>query len=145
MYIKKILLIIALLGLVGLAGFSYYIYDVIFSSNTAFSEETVDIYIPTGASFAEVREELYPYLEDGEEFEQVAQKKGYPNNIKAGRFILKRGMSNNDIINTLRSTNEPVWVTFNNQERLEDLAGRICKSLSQAERGFWDSVYVLRW
>ena len=125
MYIKKILLIIALLGIVGLAGFSWYIYDVIFSSNTAFSEETVDVYIPTGATYPEVSTILEPYLENKEEFDVVAQKKGYTGNIKAGRFILKKGMNNNEIINTLRSTNEPVWVTFNNQERLEDLAGRI--------------------
>lgn len=125
MYIKKILLIIALLGLAGLAGFSYYIYNVIFDANTAFEEQTVEIYIPTGSTYEEVRERLQPLLEDEEEFNLVAQKKGYTNNVKAGRFILRKGMSNNDIINTLRSTNEPVWVTFNNQERLEDLAGRI--------------------
>ena len=34
-------------------------------------------------------------------------------------------MNNNDTVNVLRSTNVPVWVTFNNQERLEDLAGRV--------------------
>ena len=38
-------------------------------------------------------------------------------------------MNNNEIVNTLRSTNEPVWVTFNNQERLEDLAGRIASQI----------------
>lgn len=129
MYIKKILLIIALLGLVGLAGFSWYIYDVIFSPNTAFSEETVDIYVPTGSTYTEVRSLLMPYLENQEEFDIVAQKKGYTNNIKAGRFILKKGMNNNEIVNTLRSTNEPVWVTFNNQERLEDLAGRVASQI----------------
>lgn len=125
MYIKKILLIITLLGLVGLAGFSFYIYKVIFDANTAFKEETVDIYVPTGATYAQVKDQLQPLLEDEEEFDLVAQKKGYINNVKAGRFILKRGMNNNDIVNTLRSTNAPVWVTFNNQERLEDLAGRV--------------------
>ena len=129
MYIKRILIIIALLGIVGLAGFSWYIYNVIFTPNTAFSEATVDIYIPTGATYPEVKERLEPYLEDEEEFDIVAQKKGYINNIKAGRFILRQGMNNNEIINTLRSTNEPVWVTFNNQERLEDLAGRIASQI----------------
>ena len=138
MYIKKILVVIALLGLVGLAGFSYYIYDVIFSSNTAFSEETVDVYIPTGASYSRVRQELAPYLEDEQEFDLVAEKKGYVSNIRPGRFILKKGMSNNDIINTLRSTNEPVWVTFNNQERIEDLAGRISGQIEA------DSISLLK-
>lgn len=129
MYIRKILLIIALLGLVALGGFSWYIYNVIFSPNTAFSEESVEVFIPTGSTYANAKEILQPYLEDGEEFDLIAQKKGYSNNVKAGRFILRKGMSNNDIINTLRSTNEPVWVTFNNQERLEDLAGRIASQI----------------
>lgn len=129
MYIKKILLIIALLGIVGLAGFSWYIYNVIFSPNTSFSEETVEIFIPTGANYSQVQERLEPYLEDVREFETVAQKKGYIKNVKAGRFILRKGMNNNEIVNTLRSTNEPVWVTFNNQERIEDLAGRIASQI----------------
>lgn len=138
MYIKKILVVIALLGIVVLAGFSWYIYDVIFSSNTSFSEETVEVFVPTDANYSQVQELLEPYVEDLNEFNIVAQKKGYINNIKAGRFILKKGMNNNEIINTLRSTNEPVWVTFNNQERLEDLAGRIA---SQIEA---DSIALLK-
>ncbi|WP_029034683.1 endolytic transglycosylase MltG [Salinimicrobium terrae] len=140
MYIKKILLIIALLGILGLAGFSWYIYDIIFSSNTAFSEETVEVYVPTGATYPQVLELLEPYLENEEEFEVVAQKKGYVDNIKAGRFILKKGMNNNEIINTLRSTNEPVWVTFNNQERLEDLAGRIASQIEADSTDLLESM-----
>ena len=38
-------------------------------------------------------------------------------------------MSNNDIINTLRSKNLPVRVSFNNQESLFHLAGRIAEQL----------------
>ncbi|MEG9326364.1 endolytic transglycosylase MltG [Salinimicrobium catena] len=137
MYIKKILLAIALLGLIVLGGFSYYVYDVIFSPNTTFSEEQVDVYIPTNATYAQVREQLKPLLKDPADFDLVAGKKGYTQNIKAGRFILKKGMNNNEMINTLRSRNVPVWVTFNNQERLEDLAGRIS---SQIEA---DSIQIL--
>ncbi|GAB2776065.1 endolytic transglycosylase MltG [Salinimicrobium soli] len=125
MYIKKILVAIALLGIVGLAIFSYYIYDVIFLPNTTFSEEKAEVLIPTDATYPEVRQLLEPLLDDLKEFDLVAGKKGYTTNVKAGRYILKKGMSNNEIINTLRSRNVPVWVTFNNQERLEDLAGRI--------------------
>lgn len=140
MYIKKILVIIALLGIVVLAGFSWYIYDVIFSSNTSFSEETVEVFVPTGASYSEVQELLEPYLEDVNEFNIVAQKKGYVNTVKAGRFILKKGMNNNEIVNTLRSTNEPVWVTFNNQERLEDLAGRIASQIEADSASLMESM-----
>ncbi|HCO83089.1 MAG TPA: aminodeoxychorismate lyase, partial [Arenibacter sp.] len=52
-------------------------------------------------------------------------KKGYSTNIKAGKYAIKKGMSNNDIVNSLRSGNIPVKVAFNNQENLADLAGRI--------------------
>ena len=38
-------------------------------------------------------------------------------------------MNNNDIVNALRSKNIPVKVAFNNQERLEDLAGRIAAQI----------------
>src|SRR5690606_26739062 len=43
-------------------------------------------------------------------------------------FRLKKGMNSNDIINALRQ-NVPVNVSFNNQERLEDFAGRIATQI----------------
>lgn len=146
MYIKKILVAVALLGIVGLGIFSWYIYDVIFSSNTAFAEETAEVYIPTDATYAEVREQLMPLLENVEEFDLVAQKKGYVNNLKAGKYILQKGMNNNELINSLRSKNVPVWVSFNNQERLEDLAGRIASQIeadsTELLRAMKDSAYL---
>jgi UPF0755 protein len=137
MYIKKILLIIALLGLVVLGIFSYNIYNSIFSSNTAFKEATTTVYILTGAKYSAVRDTLKPLLKDLESFDVVAEKKGYYRNIKAGKYILKKNMNNNDIVNALRSKNVPVKVIYNNQERLEDLAGRISAQIEA------DSVSLL--
>lgn len=125
MYIKKIILAIALLGLIGMAIFSYKVYDLVFAPNTEFEDEKVAVFIPTGASYSEVREQLEPLLKNINEFDMVAEKKGYTSNIKAGKYSLRKEMNNNEIVNALRSGNEPVWVTFNNQERLVDLAGRI--------------------
>lgn len=147
MYIKKILLAIVLLGVVGLAIFTYHIYQVIFSENTSFEEQTVAVYVPTDAGYPEVREILAPLVEDIEGFEMVAEKKGYVNNIKAGKFLLRKGMSNNDIVNALRSQNQPVAVVFNNQERLEDLAGRISTQIEADSASLVevmkDSVFLL--
>lgn len=125
MYIKKILVAIALIGLVAMGIFAYYVYTTIFSPNTAFNNEKAHVYIPSTATAEDVIKELQPLLKDVESFEAVARKKEYFNNIKAGHFIITRGMNNNDIINTIRSRNIPVFVKFNNQERLEDLAGHI--------------------
>ncbi len=125
MYIKKILWIIALIGLVLLGIFSYSVYNSIFSPNTKFEENTKAMYVPTGASYQMVLDSLRPLVEDLSSFDVVAQKKGYSAKVKAGKYILKKNMNNNDLVNVLRSQNTPVSVVFNNQERLEELAGRI--------------------
>ena len=129
MYLKKILLTVVFLGLVGMAGFSYYVYQNIFTPNTGFNNPQANIFIPTGATFKMVQEELSPLLKDMSTFITVAQRKGYVSNIKAGHFIIKKGSNNNEIINSIRSGNTPVTIKFNNQERLENLAGHLAKQI----------------
>lgn len=125
MYIKKILWAVALIGLVVAGYFAYYVYSAMFAPNTAFNNEEAYIYVPTDASYAEVREQLQPLLEDIEKFDALAERKKYNTNIKAGKFKIEKGMNNNDIINSIRSNNLPIKVIFNNQPTLEDLAGRV--------------------
>lgn len=129
MYIKKILLAIALIGLVIAGYFAYFVYNAMLKPNTAFNNETAYIYIPTNATYTEVREQLEPLLKDIDSFDALAIQKKYTTNIKAGRFPVKKGMSNNDIINSIRSNNLPIKLSFNNQERIEDLAGRIAQQI----------------
>jgi UPF0755 protein len=62
-------------------------------------------------------------------FEQIAKRKGYLSNIRGGKYAIEKGMNNNDIVNTLRNRNMPVKVSFNNQETLADLAGRISQQI----------------
>lgn len=129
MYFKKILWAIALIGLVIMAGFSYYVYTSVFVSNTAFNNDEAHVYIPTGAKFKDVMNEMRPLLDNAISFEAVANRKGYPANVKSGHYIIKKGMNNNDIINTIRSKNIPIYVKFNNQERLENLAGHLSRQI----------------
>jgi len=125
MYLKKILWIVSVAGLLIAACFSYYIYSVMFSPNTAFQNETAYVFISSDASFEDVQLDLSPLLKDVESFSALARQKKYDRNIKAGRYRIASDMTNNDIINSLRSGNLPVRVSFNNQNSLEDLAGRI--------------------
>src|SRR5690606_39423493 len=115
MYIKKILLAVALLGVIIGGIIVYNIYTSIFSPNTAFNNDTADVYIPTNATFDEVKERLTPLLKNMNSFETVAEKKGYISNVKAGKYEIEKGMNNNDIINTLRNQNLPLNLSFNNQ------------------------------
>ena len=129
MYIKRILLIIALFGLVVLGYFSYKIYNNIFDSNTIFESDRVTLYIPTGATYSMVLDSLRPHLKDLESFDAVARKKDYPNRVKPGKFVIEKNANNNTLTNVLRTGNKPVQVVFNNQERLENLAGRISRQI----------------
>lgn len=137
MYIRRILWTIALLGLLAGGIFSYMVYNALLAPNTRFEAATAYVYIPTNASFQEVTTLLNPLLENSDSFRAVARRKKYDENIKAGKYALARGMNNNEIINSLRSRNIPVSVSFNNQETLADLAGRIASQLEA------DSVSLL--
>ncbi len=125
MYIKKILLLIVLIGLVIGGLFAYKVYGAIFTPNTKFNNDEAYFYISSDASFEEVRTSLEPLLADMASFEQLAKQKGYISNIKGGKYTIKKGMNNNEIINSLRSNNISITLVFNNQETLANLAGRI--------------------
>ncbi|MDH3697469.1 MAG: endolytic transglycosylase MltG [Flavobacteriaceae bacterium] len=125
MYTKRLVLLVLIIGLVLCAGFAYMVYNALLSPNTNFEESQVTVYIPTGSTMENVLEIMEPYLENSDTFYQVARRKKYDQNIKAGKYVLIKGMNNNDLINTIRSQNSPVSVSFNNQETLASLAGRI--------------------
>lgn len=125
MYLKKVLWAAALVGLLVCGFIAYQIYSAIFSPNTQFNNDEAFVYIASDATFADVTENLKPLVKDLSTFEAVAERKGYTANIKGGKYAIKKGMNNNDIVNSLRSKNIPVKVSFNNQESVAALAGRI--------------------
>ncbi len=132
--IKKIAFIVFILAIIG-AIIGYQFYQKIYGENVV---KTTDIYIPTGSDFDSLTKIVQPYIKNGESFAWVAEKKSYQNNIRAGKFKITEGMSNDALINHLRSgKQETVNVTFNNQDTFEKLAGRIA---SQIEA---DSVALL--
>lgn len=146
MYIKRILVAVALLGLVAAGIFAYDIYNKLFAPNTAFDTEKADVFIKTDANYADVRSQLEPLLKDINSFDAVAERKGYVSNIKSGHFMIKKGSGNNDIINAIRRGNIPINISFNNQERLENLAGRIAEQIEADSlsliKAFRDSIFL---
>lgn len=124
MKLRRIVGIVSLIVVIGGTVIGYRMYQQIFSPNTKFGDERVAVFIPTGSDYEAVKKLVAPYVEDMDKLNSVAEKKEYPANVKAGKFILKNGMNSNDIINSLR---QPVTVNvaFNNQETIERLAGRL--------------------
>ena len=62
------------------------------------------------------------------DFEVIAKRRSYPENVKAGRFLLKKGMSAFQLVAAMRR-NVPVKLAFNNQERLENLCERLSSQI----------------
>jgi len=129
MYIKKILLIIVLAGIVIGGVFVYKVYDAFFFPNTKFNNDQAYVYISSKATYDQVTKILEPLLLDMNSFDAAAKRKGYTSGIRGGKFAIKKGMSNREIIGALRFNNIPVKVVFNNQETIADLAGRIASQI----------------
>jgi|SRR5690625_392997 len=146
MYIRRILVAVAILIALGMGGFSYFVYDVLLTPNTSFEENQVNIYIKSDANYPEVYRQLKPFLKSPEKFDRVALQKKYISNVRPGRFILEKDMSNNDIISVLRSGNTPVHIIFNNQDRLTELAGRIAEQIeadsTELIKAMTDSLFL---
>lgn len=129
MYIKKILLAIVLAGLIIGGIFAYTVYDAIFAPNTKFNNSEAFVYVGSDDTINDVEQLLLPLLENAASFKKVAERKGYSTNVKGGKYVIKKGMNNNAIVNSLRSKNIPIKVSFNNQETLGNLAGRIATQI----------------
>jgi len=121
------------------SGYGYSIYKKIFSANTSFTESEIYVYIPTDATYKNVEKIIIPYIKNMDNFRMTAQKKNYPQNIKPGRFLLKKGMNNNDIVNALRQ-NIPIQLKFNNQETIEHFAGRIAQQIEPDSFSILNSI-----
>ena len=105
----------------------YNYYNTYYAENTSFEEEKIFIYIPTGSGLDNLKKQIFPFLKDSSTFFDAAYKKKYILNIKAGKYEIRKGFSNKEILNSLKFNNLPVKVTFNNIERLENLASRVSK------------------
>ena len=126
--LKKISYFIILISLIA----STYLINsfvIYFSSNTNFNYTERYFFIDKDDNIDSLTFKFRPHLKSINNFVKVAKKKGYVKNIKPGKYLIKKGSSNNDIINNLRINKLTVKVVFNNQERLEDLASRVSKQI----------------
>lgn len=121
---KKIISIASIVFVSGLIIYGFVLIKQIFADNTKFSEDQVYIYLPSESNFDEVLKIISPYLTNLDRFEMVANKMSYPANVKPGRFLLTKGMNSYELVKAMRN-NIPVKLSFNNQERVENLAGRV--------------------
>lgn len=130
---KKTYIVLALFFIV-LLGIGSKFYTTIYSTQI---EKETSIYIKSNDSIPQVVNCLETICNDIESIKSVIKLKKYKK-VKAGRYILSKGMNANEIINLLRSGRQtPVKVTFNNQNYIENLAGRLAEQIEA------DSISIL--
>ena len=109
----------------------YYAYQMVYAPNISVRDAQY-LYIHNGADFEQVKKDLYAnfYVDDKASFERVADLKHYADNIKPGRYRIKKSMSNNELINMLRSgAQEPVQLRINNIRTVPQLCGKVASQI----------------
>ena len=117
-------------------------YKLIYQSNVVIENKKSDyLYIPTGSNMNDVINILYEnnYIKNRNSFEWLAERKNYINHVHPGRYVIKNNMSNNNLINLLRSGKQkPLKLTFNNIRTKYQLAGVVSKQIEA------DSVQIIK-
>ncbi len=137
----KFIVIAVMLVLVVAGTVLFKLYQDIFSANINLGEEeTSYLYIPTHSNQTDVLRILTEkdWLKNSSTLQWVMDKKNYASHIHPGRYQIKNGMSNNELIDLLRSgIQTPLNLTFNNTRTLEDFAGKIAAQIEA------DSISIL--
>ncbi|MBD41503.1 MAG: aminodeoxychorismate lyase [Flavobacteriaceae bacterium] len=126
---KTIFRIFIIISFLIIASIAIFGYKVFFKSNTSFNQDFVYVYVNTGSNADDMISSISSHIIDIESFIKAAKTKKYLENIKAGRFIIHKGDGNNKIINSLRSKNIPLNITFNNIQTIQEFSGYISKKI----------------
>lgn len=130
---KKVIYILATIFIIGgVLGYNYY--QKIFGK--AIIEDAI-LYVYSSDNLMDTKKKIEKFSKNPETFLWVAAQKDF-SKPKSGRYLLKEGMSNNELVNMLRiGAQTPVKLSFNNQDTLEKLAGRIATQIEP------DSITIL--
>ena len=105
---------------------------VAFPSLINTEKDSTYFFVRTGSQYPQVYMDFKKsgMLKYDRGFDWVAKKKEYPSNIKPGRYLLLKGMSNSQIVDLLRSGKQAeVSLVFNTTRYFDRLAGVISKQI----------------
>lgn len=122
--------VLSLIVISVVTGYSYY--KKIYYPNVKLNKSINYLYIPTGSNFDDLLKILNDsaLLIDNSSFEWLAEQKNFVNHVKPGKYRITNNMSNNELINLLRSgKQEPVNLVISSQRTKEDFVGRVAKNI----------------
>jgi len=146
MPLKKLLLKAGLIAGVVLVLFGAILSGILYSwgycpNLTRSEQDSVYFFVRTGSKYPQVYADMKKsgWLKHNKSFDWVARNKEYPEHLKPGRYLLRKGMSNIQIVNILRSGKQAeVHLIFKTTRHFDRLAGIIAKQIEA------DSVSLLK-
>jgi UPF0755 protein len=119
--------------------FSFYAYQIVYTPNILVDKEDRLILVKDGSTFKDIQKELHDgdFVQDLVSFSFLARITGYDDQIKPGRYVLRKNMTNMEALRILRSgKQEPVRITFNNVRLVSDLAEKVSRNLELTPQEF---------
>ena len=121
--------------------FVFYGYQIIYTANILVDRDDKLFVVRSGATFRSVQEDLDHggFVNDLVSFSFLARLMNYDQEIRPGRYYLKRNMTNIQAIKVLKTgKQEPVNITFTNVRLRKELADKITKNIG-IKAGEFDS------
>lgn len=118
---------------------TFYAYQILYTPNILIDSDNRVLIVPEGSSFKDVQKRLHDghYVNDLMSFSFLARVMSYDEAVKPGRYILRKNMTNLQLLRILKSgKQEPVRITFNNVRLIRDLAEKITRNLGMKPEEF---------
>jgi UPF0755 protein len=135
---SKRLIVFLFLSILGIS-FTYYAYQITYTPNVLVDKENRVFIVKEGSTFKDIQRDLHEgsFVRDLVSFSFIAKITGYDEQIKPGRYILRKNMTNLEALRILRSgKQEPVKITFNNVRIVPELAEKITRNLDMTPQEF---------
>jgi UPF0755 protein len=125
-----LLVIVIVVGIIIYPKASMYLYGEKTASNT----EDVSFYVPTGATFDAVLQDLKAkgIVENIEKFQEYATLRNLKEStLEAGKYVFPKNVTHGKIVEDLRQGNgeQETQVTFNNARTKQELAEKIAQTI----------------
>jgi len=136
---RKFVIALVVIVIIALAGTGIFYYLRLFGANVSGKQEY--LYIHTGAGYNEVYDTIrnQQVVNDTTTFNWAAHNMKYVNRVKPGRYRLKKGISNHQLVRMLQlGEQEPVNLAFHNIRLKEQFAGFVGSKLEP------DSLAILQ-
>lgn len=139
---RKVLIALLIILGVSFIGSFIYLYGKVFKPNLVLNADQKEfVYVKSTDSFNDVVQQLVDrqMLTNKESFIWMAEFLDYDKKVRPGRYAVKNGMNNKDLVLLLKSgKQEPLRITFKSIRTKFELAGKVGQLLEADSTGLLD-------